>query len=172
MISVGQAVTGALAGWVGLPPDFDEAALREEIAAHWTAAPELKVRATHSFRVLNGARSEPPASIEAWLLAGEQKVLSIEYRPPDDIDHAAILADLGAPELALAANRYETGAVVRDHVHAARGLTAAIAEPFPDEDGGLGHSRLVYVQLYRAMSTTDYVTTVGQSGEVIRPHPR
>lgn len=172
MISVAQAITGSLVGWTGLPPAFDEEALTAEIPARWTPEPEFRVRAAHSFRVLNGARTEPPASVEAWLLAGQQTIHSIEYRPPDGSDHAAILADLSAPELTLRANRYEAAAVVRDHVHAARGITAAVAEPFPDEDGGVGASRLVYVQLYPAMSTTDYVTTVGQSGETIRPHPR
>ena len=149
----------------------EEGAHRGDPSPRWTPEPEFRVRAAHSF-ALNGAGTEPPASVEAWLLAGQQTIHSIEYRPPDGSDHAAILADLSAPGAdGLRANRYEAAAVVRDHVHAARGITAAVAE-FPDEDGGVGASRLVYVQLYPAMSTTDYVTTVGQSGETIRPHPR
>ena len=119
--------------------------------------------AASAFTVLHSER------VDAWLRVGETEVTSLEFRPPESFDHAAVLAALGEPETVLRSNHFEVGAVVQEHVHAERGITVAVAEPFAEDRH---QPWIVYVQLYRPMSAQEYVTTVGQSGDELRPYPR
>jgi len=164
------AVEGGLVGWHGLPGALDAAAVKAQIDADWSAAPGSGERVASSFEILRGTRATPPERVEAWFRAGEHLVSSIEFRPPDGTDHAAILADLGEPELLLGSHQFEAGASVQDRVHAGRGITVSLAEPFDEEDERAPY--LVYVQLYGATSTQRYLIAVGQSGKALRPYPR
>lgn len=168
MSGLAQAIEGRLVGWAGLPPDVDRAALAA-VDARWTDEPGRRVRGSRAFEVVRGERDEAPEVLEAWIPAGATAVASLEFQPPPTTEHAAVLADLEEPDLTLRSNHFETGAVVRDHVHAARGITVSVAEPFEDESRGL---YVVYVQLYPPTSTQDFTTGIGQSGDVLRPHSR
>jgi hypothetical protein len=161
MSSLSEAISGDLAGWSGLSGALDPLALEVELGAHWTPDPAPRSRAASAFTVLHGGRAD------AWLRVGENEVTSIEFRPPETLDHAAVLADLGEPETVLRSNHFEAGAVVREHVHAERGITVAVAEPFEGDEPWI-----VYVQLYRPMTAQAFVTSVGQSGDELRPYPR
>jgi hypothetical protein len=161
MTSLADAVSGDLAGWDGLSGNLDPLALEVELGVHWTPDPAPRTRAASAFTVLHGG------SVDAWLRVGETEVTSLEFGPPEALDHAAVLADLGEPETVLRSNHFERGAVVREHVHAERGITVSVAEPFED-----GDPWIVHVQLYRPMTTQAFVTTVGQSGDELRPYPR
>jgi hypothetical protein len=172
MSTLTESISGSLDGWTGLDPDLDEAGLRATIDARWELETSPQARGPRAFRVIRGHRSVAPETIEAWIAAGQSRVSSLEYRPPNSIDHGALLADLGEPGLVLGSNHFEVGASVQDHVHASRGITLSVADPFPDEEGNAGDPRVVYVQLYPATTTEEYLTTVGQSGETIRPYPR
>jgi hypothetical protein len=163
-MAVSEAITGALAGWRGLPAGFDEATLRREIDADWTE--ETRDRVAMNYRVLSGARPAEPERVEAWIRFGEAVVNSVEFRPRDDTDHAAVLADLGEPELVLASNLAEGGAMLSEHVHASRGITVTVAEPF--EHTG-GDPYLAYAQLYAPTDTQGYVVRVGQPGYRLEP---
>jgi hypothetical protein len=169
--SLRRALDGELVGWGGLPSGFDERALRREVAADWTFEPRAGVRTGHSFGIMRAPGVGMAADLEAWIPTGGAVISSLEYRPHPNIDHAAILADLGEPELVLRSRQFQLGALVRDRVHAARGITLAVAEPFPDEHGQTEARRIVYVQLYEATSTTTFVTSIGQSGIEIHPYP-
>jgi hypothetical protein len=172
MTSVAQAIAGELVGWSGLPSGFDEQALRSEIAADWRFEPRAGERLARSFGILRAASTGKAGSLEAWIPTGGTVLSSLEFRPDPSIDHAAILADLGEPELVLRSSRYEPGALVREHVHAGRGVTVAVAEPFADEAGRTPPPYIVFVQLYEPGPTTDFVTRVGQSGVEVHPYPR
>lgn len=167
MTSLADAIAGRLAGWQGLSGKLDEAALRSELVAEFTRDPVLRPRGTRGYVVLHGARAAPPEVLEAWFPRDTQEAATIEFRPPAELDGEALLADLGEPELLLDSNHFEVGAVVCDHVHAARGITIAVAEPFER-----GPRRVVYVQLYAPTTTQAYVTELGQSGDELRPYPR
>ncbi len=172
MSTLTESISGSLGGWTGLDAELDEAGLLAAIDARWEPETSPQARGPRAFRVIRGRRSVAPETIEAWIPVGQSRVSSLEYRPPDSIDHRALLADLGEPELVMRSNHFEVEASVQDHVHASRGITLSVAEPFPDEDGNAGDPRVVYVQLYPASTTEGYVATVGQSGEAIRPYPR
>jgi hypothetical protein len=167
-MTLAQAITGALAGWRGLPVGFDEAALRREIDAEW--AEETRERVAMNYRVLAGARATEPEQVEAWIRFGEAVVNSVEFRPPLAVTagtgHGAVLADLGEPELVLASNLAEAGAMLSEHVHASRGITVTVAEPF--EHTG-GDPYLAYAQLYAPTDTQGYVVRVGQPGYRLEP---
>ncbi len=165
MSDPGEAISGALIGWRGLPDGFDEAVLRDTIDAEWTE--ETRDRVAMNYRVLCGARSEEPERVEAWIRLGEELVNSLEFRPPrDGTDHAAILADLGEPELVRPSNLAEPGASLSTCVHASRGITVTVAEPF--EHAG-GDRYIAYAQLYVPTDTQGYVIRVGQPGYAINP---
>jgi hypothetical protein len=172
MTSVAQAIAGDLVGWSGLPSGFDEQALRSEITADWTFEPRAGERLARSFGILRAANAGKASSLEAWIPTGGTVLSSLEFRPDPSIDHAAILADLGESELVLRSSGYEPGALVRDRVHAARGITLGVAEPFADEQGQTRPPYIVFVQLYEPGSTTDFVTRVGQTGVEVHPYPR
>jgi hypothetical protein len=161
MTTLAQAVSGDLAGWSGLSGDLEPLALEAELGVHWTPDPTPRARAASAFTVLHGE------GVDAWLRVGETEITSLEFRAPPALDHAAVLADLGEPETVLRSNHFEVGAVVQEHVHAERGITLSVAEPFEE-----GEPRIVHVQLYRPMSAQGFVTTVGQSGDELRPYPR
>jgi len=161
-----DAIAGALRGWAGLPAGFDEAALRREIDAAWTE--ETRERVAMSYRVLSGARGGEPERVEAWIRLGEELVNSVEFRPPTGAtDHAAVLADLGEPELVRPSNLSEPGAMLSDHVHAPRGITVTVAEPF--EHSGGRDPYIAYAQLYAPTDTQGYVVRVGQPGYKLEP---
>jgi hypothetical protein len=165
MMSLRDAVAGGLAGWRGLPAGLDEPALKREIEAEWSE--ETRDRVAMSYRVVCGTRAGEPEQVEAWIRFGEQAVNSLEFRPPrDDTDHGAVLADLGEPELVLASNLSEAGAMLSEHVHASRGITVTVAEPF--EHTG-GDPYLAYAQLYAPTDTQGYVVRVGQPGYRLEP---
>lgn len=165
MMTVAQAITGALAGWTGLPAGFDEAALRREIGAAWTE--ETRERVAMNYRVLSGARATEPERVEAWIRFGEAVVNSVEFRPPGaGTDPAAVLEDLGEAELVLASNLAEAGAMLSEHVHPSRGITVTVAEPF-EHTGGAPY--LAYAQLYAPTDTQGYVVRVGQPGYRLEP---
>ena len=169
MTPLAEALAGDLVGWEGLTGDLSPAALEGELGVHWTAEPAPRPRASSAFTVLHGRRADAPQELDAWMRVGDAAVTTIEFRPPALLDHTAVLDDLGDPELALPSNHFEAGSAVQEHVHAERGITVAVAEPFTDE----GDARyIVYVQLYRPMSAQEFVTAVGQSGEELRPYPR
>lgn len=161
MSSLAAAISGDLAGWSGLSGDLEPLALEAELGVHWTPDPAPHARAASAFTVLHGD------GVDAWLRVGETEVTSLEFRPPESLDHAAVLAGLGEPETVLRSNHFEVGAVVREHVHAERGITVSVAEPFDE-----GEPWIVHVQLYRPMTAQAYVTSVGQSGDELRPYPR
>ena len=164
-MSLRQAIAGGLAGWRGLAPGLAEDALRSEIEAQWTE--EQGERVAMSYRVLTGKRAIEPERVDAWIRVGEQAVNSVEFRPPHGAtDHAAVLADLGEPELVLASNLAEPGAMLSEHVHATRGITVTVAEPF-EHTGGPPY--LAYAQLYAPTDTQGYVVRVGQPGHRIEP---
>ena len=163
MSSLAEAISGDLAGWSGLGGDLDPLALEAELGVHWTPDPAPRSRAASAFTVLHGE------CVDAWLRVGETEVTSLEFRPPESLDHAAVLAGLGEPETVLRSNHFAVGAVVQEHVHAERGITVAVAEPFAEDRD---EPWIVYVQLYRPMTAQAYVTTVGQSGDELRPYPR
>jgi hypothetical protein len=165
--SLADAVAGRLVGWQGLTDTLDEAALGSELAAEFTRDPVTRPRAARGYVVLHGQRAAPAEHIDAWFPVGADAAAAVEFAPPAGIDHEALLADLGAPDLLLDSNHFEVGAVVRDEVHAGRGITVAVAEPFEP-----GPRRVVYVQLYAPTTPEGYVTQVGQSGEELRPYPR
>jgi hypothetical protein len=165
MMLLGQAITGGLAGWRGLPAGLDEATLRREIEADWTE--ETRERVAMSYRVLSGARATEPEHVEAWIRFGEQAVNSIEFRPPRaDTPHATLLADFGEPDLVLNSNLAEGGVMLSEHVHAARGITVTVAEPF-EHTGGAPY--VAYAQLYVPTDTQGYVIRVGQPGYRLEP---
>jgi hypothetical protein len=163
MSSLADAISGDLAGWSGLTGDLAPLALEAELGVHWTPDPAPRARAASAFTVLHGD------GVDAWLRVGETEITSLEFRPPGSLDHAVVLADLGEPETVLRSNHFEVGAVVQEHVHAERGITVAVAEPFAEDRD---EPWIVYVQLYRPMTAQAYVTTVGQSGDELRPYPR
>jgi len=165
--SLADAVAGRLVGWDGLADGLDEGALRSELAAEFTREPLPRPRGARGYVVLHGEREEPAKQIEVWLPVNSNEATTVEFRPPTGVEDDALLADLGEPELILGSNQFEVGAVVRDHVHAARGITVAVAEPFD-----AGPRRVVYVQLYAPTTPQAYVTDVGQAGEELRPYPR
>jgi hypothetical protein len=165
--SLADAVAGRLVGWDGLAHSLDEGALRSELAARFTREPIPRPRGARGYVVLHGEREAPAKEIEAWFPVDSDEAAMVEFKPPTDIDDEALLADLGEPELILGSNHFEVGAVVRDHVHASRGITVAVAEPFD-----AGPQRVVYVQLYAPTTAQAYVSDVGQSGEELRPYPR
>jgi hypothetical protein len=169
MTSLADAISGDLAGWTGLAGHLEPSALEPAIRVRWTADPQPRSRAASAFTVLHGERDSPPEQVDAWVRAGETGVTAIEFRPPVLLDHAAVLDDLGEPDLVLRSNHFEVGASVKEHVHAERGITVAVADPFTDESD---EPWIVYVQLYRPMSPQEFVTTVGQSGDELRPYPR
>jgi hypothetical protein len=165
MMSLRAAIEGRLVDWRGLPAGLDEASLRREIEAGWSE--EQRERVAMSYRVLCGARAGEPERVEAWIRVGEQAVNSLEFRPPHGAtDHAGVLADLGEPELVLASNLSEAGAMLSEHVHASRGITVTVAEPF--EHTG-GDPYLAYAQLYAPTDTQGYVVRVGQPGYRLEP---
>jgi hypothetical protein len=170
-MAVGDAITGRLCGWAGLPPGFDEAALRREINAGWSE--ETRERVAMNYRVLTGVLADEPEPepdpdrVEAWIRFGEEIVNSIEFRPPTGAtNHAAVLADLGEPELVLPSNLAEPGAMLSEHAHAARGITVTVAEPFAHTGGD---PYIAYVQLYAPTDTQGYVVRVGQPGYKLEP---
>jgi hypothetical protein len=164
-MTVHDAITGALRGWTGLPAGFDAVALRREIDAAWTE--DTRERVAMSYRVLSGARAGAPERVEAWIRVGEEAVNSVEFRPPTgDTNHAEVLADLGEPDLVRPSNLSEPGAMLSDHVHAARGITVTVAEPF--EHTG-GDPYIAYAQLYAPTDTQGYVVRVGQPGYKLEP---
>jgi hypothetical protein len=169
MTPLTEALGGDLVGWEGLTGDLSPAALEAELGVRWTAEPAPRQRASSAFTCLHGKRADVPQELDAWMRVGDSEVTTIEFRPPALLDHTAVLDDLGDPELVLPSNHFEVGSAVQEHVHAERGITVAVAEPFSDD----GDARyIVYVQLYRPMSTQEFVTTVGPSGERLRPYPR
>ncbi len=175
MSSVADALAGRLADWAGLPGGYDTAALRREVDADWTFEPQAGVRIGRSFGIMRAARAGESTDVEAWIPTGGELLSSLEYRPPAALDQATILADLGEPEVVLATGRYELGALVRDHVHAARGITVAVATPFapePSEEREPAPPYIVFVQLYAAGPTHYYIQTVGQSDVEVRAYPR
>jgi hypothetical protein len=164
-MTIRDAITGALRGWAGLGAGVDEAALRREIDAAWSE--ETRERVAMSYRVLSGVRAAEPERVEAWIRVGEELVNSIEFRPPTRAtDHAALLAELGEPQLVLPSNLAEPGAMLSEHVHAPRGITVTVAEPF--EHTG-GDPYIAYAQLYAATDTQGYVVRVGQPGYKLEP---
>jgi hypothetical protein len=163
MTSLADAISGDLAGWSGLSGDLEPLALEAELGVQWTPDPAPRSRAASAFTVLHGGR------VDAWLRVGETEVTSLEFPAPESLDHAGVLADLGEPETVLRSNHFEVGAVVQEHVHAERGITVAVAEPFAEDRD---EPWIVYVQLYRPMTAQAYVTSVGQSGDELRPYPR
>jgi hypothetical protein len=164
-MTIRDAITGALRGWAGLGAGVDEAALRREIDAAWSE--ETRERVAMSYRVLSGVRPGEPERVEAWIRFGEELVNSIEFRPPTRAtDHAALLAELGEPQLVLPSNLAEPGAMLSEHVHAPRGITVTVAEPF--EHTG-GDPYIAYAQLYVATDTQGYVVRVGQPGYKLEP---
>jgi hypothetical protein len=165
MMSLREAIAGELTGWRGLPAGLDEPALKREVEAEW--GEETRDRVAMSYRVVGGTRAAEPEHVEAWIRFGEQAVNSLEFRPPRrDTDHRAVLADLGEPELVLASNLSEAGAMLSEHVHASRGITVTVAEPF--EHTG-GDPYLAYAQLYAPTDTQGYVVRVGQPGYRLEP---
>jgi hypothetical protein len=175
MSAVADALAGRLADWTGLPAGYDTTTLGREVDADWTFEPRAGVRIARSFGIMRAPRAGESSEIEAWVPTGAELVSSLEFRPPPSLDHAATLADLGEPEVVLATSRYEAGALVRDHVHAARGITVAVATPFAPETGG-EHEQpapyIVFVQLYAAGPTHYFIQTVGQSDVEVRAYPR
>jgi hypothetical protein len=169
MTSLADAISGDLAGWTGLTGDLDPSALEAAIGVRWTPDPAPRSRAASAFTVLHGERDSAPERVDGWVRAGETDVTTIEFRPPERLDHDAVLADLDEPDMVLRSNHFEVGASVQEHVHAERGITVAVAEPFTDEHD---EPWIVYVQLYRPMTAQEFVTTVGQSGDELRPYPR
>jgi hypothetical protein len=169
--SVGAAVGGGLVGWKGLPEEFDEPALRAAVPAEWSSHPHAGARAGSSFTILRAPRAGSAAELEVWIITGQSMITSLEYRPGAELDNAAILADLGAPEHVLDSRHLVTGAVVRDHVHASRGITVSVAQPYEPESAP-SDPYIIFVQLYAPTSIQGYVTRVGQSGAEIRPYPR
>jgi hypothetical protein len=162
---VREAITGQLRGWAGLGAGFDEAALRDEIDATWDE--DRRDRVAMSYRVLSGARAGEPERVEAWIRVGEELVNSVEFRPPTGATHhSAVLADLAEPELVLPSNLAEPGAMLSEHVHASRGITVTVAEPF--EHTG-GDPYVAYAQLYAPTDTQGYVVRVGQPGYKLEP---
>jgi hypothetical protein len=169
MTPLTEALDGDLVGWGGLTGDLTPTALEAELGVQWTSEPSPRPRASSAFTVLHGKRTEVPQELDAWIRVGDSEVTTIEFRPPALLDNAAVLDDLGDPELVLSSHHFEVGSAVQDHVHAERGITVAVAEPFTDDGDG---RYIVHVQLYRPMSTQEFVTAVGQSGEALRPYPR
>jgi hypothetical protein len=169
MTSLADALSGHLVGWTGLEGDLDPAVLERSVGVRWTPEPGPRTRVASAFTVLHGERDGAPAQIDAWVRQGDTEVTTLEYRPPALFDHTAVLEDLGEPETTLRSHHFEAGSSVREHVHAGRGITVAVAEPFGDDDAA---PYILYVQLYRPMSTQEFVTTVGQSGDELRPYPR
>ena len=167
MTELADAVAGRLVGWQGLSSGLDEAALGAELGAAFTREPNAQPRAARGYVVLHGARSTPPEQVDAWFPLGADEAATVEFAPPAGLDSEALLEDLGEPELVLDSRHFAAGAVVEDHVHASRGITVAVAEPFEP-----GPRRIVYVQLYPPTAPERYVTDVGQSGEELRPYPR
>jgi hypothetical protein len=165
--ALADAVAGRLAGWQGLTDGLDEAALRSELGADFTRDATPRPRAGRGFVVLHGRRTAPPEQVDAWFPLDGDAAATVEFAPPAGLDAEALLADLGAPELVLGSNHFAAGAVVEDQVHAARGITLAVAEPFEP-----GPRRVVHVQLYAPTTAQRYMTEVGQSGDVLRPYPR
>ena len=165
MSALADAVAGRLVGWQGLERGLDEAAVRAQLGAELTRDPVVRPRAARGYVVLHGRRAAPPERIDALIPAGAAEVALVEFEPAG-LDTEALLADLGAPELVLDSNHFQAGAVVEDHVHAARGITVAVGTPFEP-----GPRRIVYVQLYASTTTQRYVTDLGQSGEALRPYP-
>jgi len=175
MSSIPDTLAGRLADWSGLPDGYDTADLRREVDADWTFEPRAGVRIGRSFGIMRAPRAGESTDLEAWVPTGGELLSSLEYRPPAALDHAAVLAGLGEPEVVLATSRYEPGALVRDQVHAARGITVAVATPFapePDEEREQAPPYIVFVQLYAAGPTHYYTQTVGQSDVEIRAYPR
>jgi hypothetical protein len=165
--ALADAVAGQLAGWQGLGDGLDEAALRAELGAEFTREETPRPRAGRGFVVMHGERATPPERIDAWFPLGGGGAATVEFAPPAELDGEALLAGLGAPELVLGSNHFEPGAVVEDQVHAGRGITLAVAEPFEP-----GPRRVVHVQLYAPTTAQRYVTEVGRPGDELRPYPR
>ncbi len=156
---------------MGLPEEFDEVALRAAVPAQWTSHPHAGARAGSSFTILRAPRAGSATELEAWIITGQSTVTSFEYRPGADVDSAAVLADLGEPEHVLDSRHLVIGAVVRDHIHANRGITVSVAQPYEPEPAP-SDPYIIFVQLYAPTSIQGYVTRVGQSGLEIRPYPR
>jgi hypothetical protein len=167
--SVRQAVDGRLVGWRGLPDRFDERALRQAVRAAWSRAERRGERGGRSFVILTADRAGRAEGLEAWVPVGDSVLSSLEYRPAPGLDHAAILSDLGEPELVLSSRHYAPDGLVSDHVHAGRGITVAVCEPLPASEPSGEPPAIVFVQLYRSTSATEFVTRIGQSG--VEPHP-
>lgn len=168
MTALAEALAGRLVGWQGLAGGLDEAALRAELGAELTPDPTPRPRAARGYVVLRGRRPTPPEEVDAWLPLGSGVAATVEFEPPAGLDGEALLADLGAPELVLDSNHFQAGAVVEDHVHAGRGITISVGEPF---EAGQPR-RIAYVQLYAPTTPEHYVTDIGQSGDRLRPSPR
>ena len=160
MSDLPAAIGGDLVAWRGLRHGTQREDVQRELPGDWTFEPAAGVRIGRSFGILRSG------DVEVWIPTGGLLVSSVEF-PARVVDHAALLEQLGEPELAVTSRQFAPDAFVQDWVYASRGLTVSVAKPFDDSD-----VYVVFVQLYEPTDTTTFLTVVGQSGlEMHAPAP-
>jgi hypothetical protein len=157
-----NALRGDFHDWHGLPDGTDLetvlAALRPFDSA---AAPVERIRGPRRSLVV----AVEPGPIEIWCELDGITVRSIELEAPG-IAADALERQLDPPELTLPDRRFAAHGVATEHVFASRGVTASIVQPFDPS----APRRVGYLQLYAAMSATEYLTEIGVAAHA-RPHP-
>jgi len=159
MSDLPAAISGELAAWRGLRHGTRREDVERELPGDWTFEAAAGVRLGRSFGILRSG------DVEVWIPTGETLVSSVEF-PARVADPAALLAQLGEPEVALTSRQFAPDAFVQDWVYASRGLTVSVAKPFDD-----GDMSVVFVQLYEPTDTTTFVTLIGQSGPEMHAFP-
>jgi hypothetical protein len=159
MSDLPAAIRGDLAAWRGLRHGTRSDDVQRELAGDSTFESAAGVRVGRSFEVLRSR------DIEVWIPTGGQLVSSVEFPARVD-DHAALLEQLGEPELAVTSRQFAPDAFVQDWIYASHGLTLSVAKPF---DGG--DESVVFVQLYEPTDATTFLTVVGQSGPEMHAFP-
>lgn len=159
MSDLPAAIRGDLAAWHGLRHGTQRDDVQRELPGEWTFEAGGGVRVGRSFGILRSG------DVEVWIPTGGPLVSSVEF-PARGVDHAALLAQLGEPELAVTSRQFAPDAFVQDWVYASRGLTLSVAKPFQG-----GDAYAVFVQLYEPTDAATFLTLVGQSGPEMHAFP-
>ena len=106
MSDLPAAIRGDLAAWRGLRHGTQGDDVQRELPGAWAFESAAGVRVGRSFGILRSG------DVEVWIPTGETLVSSVEF-PARVVDHAALLAQLGEPELAVTSRQFAPDAFVR-----------------------------------------------------------
>lgn len=156
---------GNFKAWKGLPSSVILSSIKQQLLPALLITPsEEKVRKYSRAWVTVIKLTDPLIDVEVWEKYDKKNVFLIECDCMLESDVEQKLEELGKPDMVINDKRFFPHSVVKEHVHATRGLCISVANLFS------GERKVIHIQLFQPITPETYITEIG-SGPDFHPFP-